>query len=559
LVSTASDRTLKLWSLPDLTERRTWPVQPDVATVLAFDPRWPRVAVGRMDGSITVVETAMPALAGATKPAIALPPKPSVWSATRPRAAVESEPNDRPAEAKLIAWPVEIHGSIGRPGDADLFRFRARAGEAITLAIDSAQGGSALDSRLEVLTPDGKPVEQIVLQAVRDSWFTFRGKDSETADDFRLQNWAEMELDEYLYANGEVMRLWLYPRGPDSGFKVYPGEGRRQTAFGTTALAHPLNEPCYIVRPIPAGTRVVPNGLPVFRLNFENDDDPSRLAGKDSLVRFTAPASGEFLARVTDVRGFGGPTNFNYTLTVREPHPDFTVTLEDRDLKVSPGSARELRFVATRREGFEGPIRIAIEHLPAGFTASTPLEIEAGQIRATATLSAAPGTISPDAPGRARVNVTAAATIDGVEVVHILGTLGNLEVVKPPRVTVEILPGTDRSFVVETPGQPLEFRIRPGQTISARVRAVRHDFADRIEFGNEDSGRNLPHGLYVDNIGLNGLLIVEGQTERDFVITAAPKARPGVRLFHLRATADGGQCSPPALIRILPALQSAQR
>ena len=50
----------------------------------------------------------------------------------------------------------------------------------------------------------------------------------------------------------------------------------------------------------------------------------------------------------------------------------------------------------------------------------------------------------------------------------------------------------------------------------------------------------------------NGLLIVEGQTERDFFITASKIAQPGARLFHLRATADGGQASPPVLIRVLP-------
>jgi hypothetical protein len=85
------------------------------------------------------------------------------------------------------------------------------------------------------------------------------------------------------------------------------------------------------------------------------------------------------------------------------------------------------------------------------------------------------------------------------------------------------------------------------------VRADRRDFKSRIELGGEDSGRNLPHGVYVDNIGLNGLLIVEDQTEREFFITAARKARPGTRLFHLRANGDGGQCSQPVLLRILEA------
>jgi hypothetical protein len=359
-----------------------------------------------------------------------------------------------------------------------------------------------------------------------------------------------MELDEYLYANGEVVRLWLYPRGPDSGFKVYPGEGRRQTMFGTTPISHALNEPAYIVRPIPAGSQPAPNGLPVYRIPFQNDDDPSRQAGTDSVLLFTAPATERYVVRVSDTRGFGGGTNHFYTLSIREPQPAFSVKVEGLDPKVSPGSGRELRFVATRREGFNGPIRIDIEGLPPGFVASTPVEIEAGQVRAMATLHAAPDAVAPDDALDRAVKVTASATIGGRLVTVPLGGLGNIQLDKSPKVTLEILPGPDRSVVREEAGKPLELVLRPGQTISARVRARRNDFKARIEMGNEDSGRNLPHGVYVDNIGLNGLLIVEDQTEREFFLTAAKKAPKGTRMFHLRTTADGGQCSLPVVVRV---------
>ena len=103
------------------------------------------------------------------------------------------------------------------------------------------------------------------------------------------------------------------------------------------------------------------------------------------------------------------------------------------------------------------------------------------------------------------------------------------------------------------------FKIRAGETIPARVKADRLDFADRIELGGDDSGRNLPFGCNVDNIGLNGLLIVEGQSERDFFITASPIAKPGTRLFHLRTGGDGGQCSPVARITVLPPVQTVGR
>ena len=566
LVTAAIDRSLKQWRLPELQEVASWTGQSDVVGALAMDHSGDRILVARMDGSVETLALKGDVAVGSAGmgtakhgPAKAsasgrISVSSSAQSLRSPIHQAELEPNDGIRRAQPVAIPSETYGRMGRPGAVDHFAFQARAGEALTLEVQAARDGSAMDSRLEVLTTSGQPVEQAVLQAVRDSWFTFRGKDSDTVDDFRLQNWAEMELDEYLYANGEVVRLWLYPRGPDSGFKVYPGEGRRQSLFGTTPLSHALNEPAYLVKAYPAGSRPVPNGLPVFRLNYQNDDDPSRLSGTDSMLLFTAPTTARYLVRVTDTRGFGGGTNHAYRLSVRPQQPEFTVRVDGMNPKVSPGSGREIRFVATRREGFEGPIRIHLDQLPAGFTASTPVEIEAGQIRAVAVLYAAVGAVDSQEASDRAVRVSATAEIQGREVRRELGDLGNVQLDAAPKVTVEILPGPDRSVVHQEAGRPMELLIRPGQTITARVRAERRDFKSRIELGGEDSGRNLPHGVYVDNIGLNGLLIVEDQTEREFFITAARKARPGTRLFHLRATGDGGQCSQPVLLRILEAL-----
>ncbi len=558
LVTGAADRMLKAWRLPELVEVKAYEVQSDVVTAVALSPKRARFVAARMDGSVQGYDLKFPksgAEVSTTAMAARLPggasgATTSTGSLIPAGVTEERESNDTVTTAQEVPARVQVRGRLGRAGDVDHFAFRAKAGDELILTVDAARSMSAMDSRLEILDGRGRPVEQAVLQAVRDSWFTFRGKDSETIDDFRLQNWAEMELDEYLYANGEVVRLWLYPRGPDSGFKVYPGEGRRQTMFGTTPISHALNEPAYIVRPLPAGSQPAPNGLPVFRIPFQNDDDPSRQAGTDSVLLFTAPASERYVVRVSDTRGFGGGTNHFYTLSIREPQPDFSVKVEGLDPKVSPGSGRELRFVATRREGFNGPIRIDVEGLPPGFVASTPVEIEAGQVRAMATLHAASDAKAPDDAMDRAVKVTASATIGGRAVTRPLGGLGNIQLDAAPKVTLEILPGPDRSVVREVAGKPMELVLRPGQTISARVRARRNDFKARIEMGNEDSGRNLPHGVYVDNIGLNGLLIVEDQTEREFFLTAAKKAPKGTRMFHLRATADGGQCSLPVVVRV---------
>ncbi len=96
-----------------------------------------------------------------------------------------------------------------------------------------------------------------------------------------------------------------------------------------------------------------------------------------------------------------------------------------------------------------------------------------------------------------------------------------------------------------------ELVIRPGQTISARVIVERGDHKGPISFGKEDAGRNLPHGSYVDNIGLNGLLITDEATEREFFITAAKWLEPQERIFHLRSETKNNPTSRPIRLRVI--------
>ncbi len=71
-----------------------------------------------------------------------------------------------------------------------------------------------------------------------------------------------------------------------------------------------------------------------------------------------------------------------------------------------------------------------------------------------------------------------------------------------------------------------------------------------MPFGKEGAGRNLPFGVIVDNLGLNGLLVLENQNERAFFITADESTPEQVRPFHLMTTVEGGQSSRPVLLRV---------
>src|SRR5690606_770291 len=143
-----------------------------------------------------------------------------------PQEQGEAEPNHDHATATAMTLPARIAGLLHTPpvegqptppADVDLYRCSAKAGQQWVIDTDAERSKSPVDTFVEVLDADGNRIERVLLQAVQDSYFTFRGKDSTQTGDFRVFNWEEMSLDQYFYAGGEVVKLWMYPRGPDSG------------------------------------------------------------------------------------------------------------------------------------------------------------------------------------------------------------------------------------------------------------------------------------------------------------------------------------------------------
>jgi hypothetical protein len=549
LASAAEDGTLQVWQTTPLRHHQTLETQTSLVTSACFISDQ-QLFITRMDGTWSViavqpVDGAAPESPSAADAVTAL----VMLDASDVQQLQEQEPNNSPDGAQAVTVPSNISGVIdGQQGDSDVFAFSAKQGEQLLLEVKAQRDQSPLDSYIEVLDAAGKRIVQTRLQAVRDSYFTFRGKDSDTSDDFRVFNWQEMELNEYLYADGEVVRLWLYPRGPDSGFKVYPGRGNRYTYFGTTATAHALQAPCYIVIPRHPDEHLVHNGLPVFPVYYENDDDPLREWGGDSRLSFTAPEEGRYVVRITDARGFSG-ADYKYSLTVRHPRPGFSVSYGGNKLKVVPGTGRELSFNARRIDGYEGPITVSVENLPEGFGASGPTTIEQDQLQAFITVFAKDGASNPTAEQVAGIRVVARAVINEQEVVQTLPGIEELSIVEEAKLLASIRPDSEQPDAAADGGTVIE--INPGETVRAFVHLDRVNFNGVVSFGKEDSGRNLPHGVFVDNIGLNGLLIPADQTDREFFITAAKWVPEMTRTFYLRADTDGGTTTLPVTLKVL--------
>ncbi len=537
LVTTSDLGSIKTWDAASVNEQSAESLPKDLVTSFAIDTPNSRVLVATSKSEQRAI--ALPAIVSKAEASDAAAPVVMVEAAGPLAELAEMEPNSDPAAAQAVPFPVKISGVIDGgigSGDQDQFRFEAKKGQEILIEVKASRDKSPLDSMVEVVTLDGKPVLQAQLQAVRDSYFTFRGKDSDTADDFRVFNWQEMELNEYLYADGEVVKLWLYPRGPDSGFKVYPGATPRQTYFGTTPTSHPLQGPAFIVVPHPADAVLKDTGLPVFPMYSQNDDDPMRQWGKDSRLTFIPPTDGTYIVRLKDARGFQG-ADYKYQLMLRNPQPDFSIAMAGDALSIHKGTGREIIFTATRLDGYEGPIEIFAENLPAGFSLSDPVIIQPEQRQAMAILIASNEAAQPSEEAVKSLVFKARARIGDKDVVHDVGGLKSLAIAEKPKISVRIL--TAEQQAAGQNEHTAELTVWAGETVRAFLKVERLDHTGLVEFGKEDSGRNMPHGVFVDNIGLNGLMLLEGQNEREFFITTAKWVPESSRPFYLKSSVDG--------------------
>ncbi|QGJ68940.1 Secreted protein containing Cytochrome C, Planctomycete domain [Planctomycetales bacterium 10988] len=549
ILSMAEDNTVKLW---DASSLNPLGVQGTLSQSIfdgAFYPSGRKVLLASYDGKLhsTKVHSQVTSRSDRTSD-----DEKTISVQMKDLSKVEEqEPNDTLKTAHQLTAPFQVTGVINsrKDQDVDLFSFHAKAGEDWIVEVEAERKKSSLDSKIEILDEQGNRVERVLLEAIRDSYFTFRGKTSDVSNDFRIHNWQEMKLNEFLYAGGEVVKLWRAPNGPDSGFTVYPGSGKRQTFFDTTPLAHALHAPCYVVKAHPPGTNLIPNGLPTFTLYYENDDERTRKLGKDSFLHFVPPQDGLYHVRLVDVRGFQGE-DFHYQLKVRPRKPDFSIAIKGKNPKILQGSGRELVFDVKRFDDFTGPIQIEIDHLPPGFHVSSPLFVQAGQDRALAALVTTDDATAPTNDQIKQISIKAKAMILGKEVVKDLGNLGKIEFLTKSQLKVQLL-SSDKDATPPSVDAPLELYITPGETITARVAVDRINFQNRVQFGKLDAGRNLPHAVYIDNIGLNGLLIPENTVERTFFITADEVAEEGTFSFHLRASEGGGITSRPAILHVV--------
>ncbi|HUG17827.1 MAG TPA: WD40 repeat domain-containing protein, partial [Planctomycetaceae bacterium] len=530
LCSSGQDQVLKFWETAGFTQTGLVGEQSDWPSAISYSRDSKSILVGRMDGTLNSypIEDRYLKNANLSEP-IVLVGAPSV-TRNMPDEPIptltEQEPNDRIEQATVLMLPGTAEGVLqpaeGRSEDEDFYRFEAKAGESWVIETHATGEKPPADTNIEVLDADGKPVVRYLLQAVRESYITFRGLSSSELL-VRVKGWEEMGLNQYLYMNGEIGRIVLMPKGPDSGFTLYSVGGKRRGYFDTTPIAHPVDETLYVVEAYPPDARLVDNGLPVFPLYYSNDDDGQRRLGNNSRLMFTAPADGEYVVRVRDTRGFGGP-EYKYTLTIRPPQPDYSVSIGGQNATVKKGGGVKITLTADRKDDFEGLILVDVAGLPEGYSLSAPVEIEQGHLTADLVLTASPDAQPFEKEEWDKLKLTARADILGNNVEKELGNLGHIKLTDPPKVVLHL-------FKPDGSGDQVE--LVPGHRVEALLKADRaEDFTGELKC----DVHNLPHGVIVDNLGLSGVMIREGESERQIFISAAPWVSPMTRPMFASAT-----------------------
>jgi len=150
-----------------------------------------------------------------------------------------------------------------------------------------------------------------------------------------------------------------------------------------------------------------------------NDDFDDPAAGlithqADSYLTVTLPADGTYFLHLRDVQGHGGP-DYAYRLRISHPRPDFQVLSETSSINMRAGESATINVRAIRRDGFSGPINLALTGDTSGFkltSAVIPAQKDKAQIKLLAPSKATGQAVSLHLEGQ--------ANIDGQQVTHAL-------------------------------------------------------------------------------------------------------------------------------------------
>ncbi len=429
---------------------------------------------------------------------------------------LEKEPNSSPAQAQNISLPITINGHIaaetnagGKP-DEDYFRFHAKKGERLSIDVAASRLGSPLDSVIEILDAQGSAIPRATIRCLNQTTTTLADRDSRTTG-IRLVSTSGLHEGDYLMVGDELNRIKFIPDQPDADTILEGMDGLRMAYEGTSPDVHAVNTPVYKAQILPVDAEFPANGLPVFHLVWRNDDGGPGY-GADSKLDFVAPVDGEYLLHLKDVRSMEG-SDFAYRLTIRDAAPDYQLIAEPANPNIPRGGSVPVKVSIAQIRDYEGPIEVEVKGLPQGITAKSAT-IPPGQKSTVVVLSAAADASLDTQP--VPIEFVGHANIEGHDLLRVANSASGSA---PQLQLASIIPPPD--VIVSTEAK--ELALEPGKEVTVTLHVERQNgFKGRVPCSVE----NLPPGVEVVNVGLNGVLVTEAQTSRTFTLHAEDWAKP---------------------------------
>jgi hypothetical protein len=451
---------------------------------------------------------------------------------------LEREPNDSVDHAQVVSLPMTVNGHInavtkvGGKSDEDYFRFHAKKGQSLGIQVAAARLDSPLDSVIEVLDARGNPIPRATVRCQNQTTTTLADRDSRTTG-MRLVSTSGLHEGDYLMIGDELDRIAVIPDQPDADILTEGIDGLRRAFLGTSPGVRAINTPVYKAEILPTSAKFPPNGLPVFHLVWRNDDGGPGY-GADSRLDFVAPEDGDYILHLKDVRDLDG-ADYAYRLTIRDAHPDYRLQADPENPNIPQGGSIPISVIADRLAGYEGPIEIQMQGLPPGVSAGKAT-IPAGQISTVVVLSA--GTNASAGALPSPIKIVGHANVAGHDLVRVANADAPLQlasVIPPPDVLVT--------------AEPAQLAIQPGKSVTVTLHVERQNgFKGRVPCSVE----NLPPGVRVVNVGLNGVLVTESQSSRTFTLRAEDWAKPIIQPVYVvgRVESNSPTMHPSAPIEL---------
>jgi hypothetical protein len=294
----------------------------------------------------------------------------------------ESEPNNDKDKANNLTPPIVVNGRMGEPKDIDFFRMKSPSDQKWVIEVEARRVGSPLDSLLTLMDSQGK-----VLQRNDDS----DGPDAKIEFDAKKDSEYLISLRDLTDRGGDRFGYRMTVRAPNTAqdYNLRVAGGRfRINRGGHAAVRCEVDRRNGFDGIVRITAESLPSGVTSSTLVLGSEPKFGWVilsAARDASLGYTAlklsatsEAGGKAIVRAAQ------PAEQSW-LTVLSATP-FTVDVAESSVIVEQNTNAVVDVSVTRREGFNGDVKITGEG-PPGIEIPA-VTIAAGQSRAKVKLNA---------------------------------------------------------------------------------------------------------------------------------------------------------------------------